>query len=59
MLGSSRESLIALQELVASRSADAQFAAAAGDLLSVSALLASDKSLRTALVDSGLSLIHI
>lgn len=53
MLGSSRESLIALQELVASRSADAQFAAAAGDLLSVSALLASDKPLRTAIVDSG------
>lgn len=56
MLGSSRESLIALQELVSSRSADAQFAAAASDLLKVSALLASDKSLRTAMVDSGTSI---
>jgi len=55
MIGSSRESLKSLQQLVAARSGEPSFASASADLLNASALLASDKSLRVALVDSGQS----
>lgn len=53
MLGSSRDSLTALQAAVAGRSGDEGFASAAQDLLNVVATLSADKSLRTALADSG------
>ena len=53
MLGSSRDSLSALQALVASKSGDQGFATAAADLLQVVSALSADKSLRTALSDSG------
>lgn len=53
MLGSSRESLNALQNQLVSRSGDAEFSSAAADLLNASALLAGDKSLRNAIADAG------
>ncbi len=53
MLGSSRESLIALQDLVSAKRGESGFANAGSELLNVTKLFASDKSLRVALADAG------
>lgn len=53
MLGTSRDSLVSLQSALADRQGDAAFGAAAGDLLAAATAIAADRSLRTALVDSG------
>ncbi len=53
MLGSSRESLTALQNLVAAKRSESGFAETGLELLNVTKLLASDKSLRVALADAG------
>ena len=53
MLGSSRESLSALQNLVSAKRGESGFAQAGLELLNVTKLFASDKSLRVALADSG------
>jgi F-type H+-transporting ATPase subunit delta len=53
MLGSSRESLVALRASLDARSADAGFPSVSGDLLAVAGVLGREKSLRQMLADSG------
>ena len=53
MLGSSRESLFALQNQISAKRSDSGFAETGSELLNVTKLFASDKSLRVALADSG------
>lgn len=53
MLGSSRESLAAMQASLDARRAEPGFDAVSGELLAVAAVLGREKSLRSALADSG------
>lgn len=53
MLGSSRESLTALQNTVSAKRGESGFEQAGSELLNVTKLLASDKSLRVAVADAG------
>lgn len=53
MLGSSRESLAALQALLDARRAEPGFDAVSGELLAVAGVLGREKSLRQALADAG------
>jgi F-type H+-transporting ATPase subunit delta len=53
MLGSSRESLVALRASLDARSGEAGFPSVSGDLLAVAAVLGREKSLRQMLADSG------
>ncbi len=53
MLGSSRESLTALQNQIAAKRGESGFADAGSELLNITKLLAGDKSLRVAIADAG------
>jgi len=53
MLGSSRDSLTALQNLISARRGESGFADAGSELLDLTKIFASDKSLRVALADAG------
>lgn len=53
MLGSSRESLTALQNQISAKRGDSGFAETGSELLNVTKLFASDKALRVSLADAG------